>query len=143
MDTTSKTASQYRNALSELKKVVLTDPAVSITDKDARIRSAIQSVFPSTQRRLCSWHAAESVFTKARSFYQLEQFTHTQNLMKSRHIRPWSRIGGSFASQFVNSPRNAFSASNIPLQPRFDFSIVVSARNTKAQASETRKHKML
>ncbi|KAK2963971.1 putative MULE transposase domain protein [Blattamonas nauphoetae] len=79
----AETASQYRFALSELKKVVLTDPAVVITDKDASIRSAIQSVFPSTQRLLCSWHAAESIFTKARSYYPLEQSTHVQNLMRT------------------------------------------------------------
>ncbi|KAK2951493.1 putative MULE transposase domain protein [Blattamonas nauphoetae] len=63
---------QFGFALRQLKKHVTQDPLCVITDKDAALRSALRTVFPHTKLFLCRWHALNSIYVKARDFFDHE-----------------------------------------------------------------------
>ncbi|KAK2941700.1 putative MULE transposase domain containing protein [Blattamonas nauphoetae] len=63
---------QFSFGLRQLRKHVAQDPLCVTTDKDAALRSSLRTVFPHTKLFLCRWHALNSIYGKARDFYDHE-----------------------------------------------------------------------
>ncbi|KAK2949690.1 putative MULE transposase domain containing protein [Blattamonas nauphoetae] len=64
-----ETTDQYTFVLSEQLKLLPATPKVVVTDKDAALRSATSRLFQNTHGILCTWHATQSVHTKAKALY--------------------------------------------------------------------------
>ncbi|KAK2957367.1 putative MULE transposase domain protein [Blattamonas nauphoetae] len=77
-----ETRNVFESVLIELKKFVSVDPKVIITDKDYALRGAIKSVFKDTTILLCTWHATQSVFVKARTLFNHDEATSIEKKME-------------------------------------------------------------
>ncbi|KAK2954867.1 hypothetical protein BLNAU_10197 [Blattamonas nauphoetae] len=82
VDNYQETRNVFESVLIELKKFVSVDPKVIITDKDYALRGAIKSVFKDTTILLCTWHATQSVFVKARTLFNHDEATSIEKKME-------------------------------------------------------------